>query len=72
VVQAPEIQTMYNIPLPVSAVRTKIREEFERHRFANKLSVVDVMLFKSHADYQVRRQQKGIISRDRASEDLWR
>jgi hypothetical protein len=71
-VQAPEIQTMYNIPLPVSAVRTKIREEFERHRFANKLSVVDVMLFKSHADYQVRCQRKGIISRHRASEDVWR
>lgn len=58
-VQAPEIQTMYNIPLPVSAVRTKIREEFERHRFANKLSIVDVMLFKSHADYQVRHRRKG-------------
>lgn len=54
---------MYNIPLPVSAVRTKIREEFERHRFANKLSIVDVMLFKSHADYQVR------LRRGRGGED---
>lgn len=45
---------MYNIPLPVSTIRTRIREEFERHRFANKLSVVDVLIFKSHADYQVR------------------
>ncbi|KAK1998277.1 NADH-ubiquinone oxidoreductase 14.8 kDa subunit [Colletotrichum falcatum] len=49
---APEIQTMYNVPLPVSVLRTRIREEFERHRFANKLPVVDVLLFKSHAEYQ--------------------
>ncbi|KAG7121460.1 NADH-ubiquinone oxidoreductase 14.8 kDa subunit like protein [Verticillium longisporum] len=49
---APEVQTMYNLPMPVSVIRTRMREEFERHRFANKLSVVDVLLFKSHADYQ--------------------
>lgn len=52
--QAPEIQTMYNVPLPVSALRTRIRQEFERHRFTNQLPVVDVLLFKSHAEYQVR------------------
>lgn len=51
--QAPEIQTMYNVPLPVSVLRTRIREEFERHRFAKKLPVVDVLIFKSHAEYQV-------------------
>src|SRR4051794_33165204 len=45
---------MYNMPLPVAAIRTRIRQEFERHRYANKLSVVDVLLFKSHAEYQVR------------------
>ncbi|KAK0710960.1 NADH-ubiquinone oxidoreductase 14.8 kDa subunit [Lasiosphaeris hirsuta] len=49
---APEIQTMYSVPLPVSAIRTRIRQEFERNRFVNKLSVVDVMIFQSHADYQ--------------------
>lgn len=53
--QAPEIQTMYNIPLPVSVIRTRMREEFERHRFVNKLSVVDVLIFQSHAEYQVGR-----------------
>lgn len=52
--QAPEVQTMYNMPMPVSTIRTRMRQEFERHRFANKLSVVDVLLFKSHAEYQVR------------------
>ncbi|KHN95115.1 NADH-ubiquinone oxidoreductase B14 subunit [Metarhizium album ARSEF 1941] len=49
---APEIQTMYNMPLPISAIRTRVRQEFERNRYANKLPVVDVLLFKSHAEYQ--------------------
>lgn len=51
--QAPEIQTMYSVPLPVAAIRTRMRQEFERHRFVNKLPVVDVLLFQSAADYQV-------------------
>ncbi|CAK7268833.1 ndufa6 NADH-ubiquinone oxidoreductase subunit [Sporothrix epigloea] len=50
--QAPEIQTMYSVPQPVSAVRTRMRQEFERHRFVNKLPVVDVLLFQSNADFQ--------------------
>ena len=53
VFQAPEIQTMYHIPKPVSAIRARMRQEFERQRFVNKLPVVDVLLFKSAADYQV-------------------
>jgi hypothetical protein len=51
--QAPEIQTMYSVPHPVSAIRSRMRQEFERHRFVNKLPVVDVLLFQSAADYQV-------------------
>ncbi|KAL1838008.1 hypothetical protein VTJ49DRAFT_3131 [Mycothermus thermophilus] len=49
---APEIQTMYGVPHPVSAIRSRIRQEFERHRYVNKLPVVDVLLHKSNADYQ--------------------
>ncbi|KFA63560.1 hypothetical protein S40285_00317 [Stachybotrys chlorohalonatus IBT 40285] len=49
---APEMQTMYSMPMPVSSIRTRIRQEFERHRYTNKLPVVDVLLFKSHAEYQ--------------------
>jgi NADH dehydrogenase (ubiquinone) 1 alpha subcomplex subunit 6 len=45
---------MYTMPMPIANIRTRIREEFERHRFVSKLSVVDVLLFKSHAEYQVR------------------
>jgi hypothetical protein len=53
--QAPEIQTMYSVPQPVSAIRTRMRQEFERHRFVDKLPVVDVLLMQSNADYQVSR-----------------
>ena len=51
--QAPEMQTMYNLPMPISTIRTRIRQEFERHRYVSKLPVADVLLFKSHAEYQV-------------------
>lgn len=51
--QAPEMQTMYNLPMPISIIRTRIRQEFERHRYVSKLPVADVLLFKSHAEYQV-------------------
>lgn len=54
--QAPEIQTMYSVTHPVSAIRTRMRQEFERHRFVNKLPVVDVLLFQSNAEYQVGEQ----------------
>ncbi|EEP78214.1 NADH-ubiquinone oxidoreductase 14.8 kDa subunit [Uncinocarpus reesii 1704] len=50
--QSPEIQTMYSLNLPVSAIRTKIRQEFERHRYVNQLPAVDVLLFQSHAEFQ--------------------
>jgi NADH dehydrogenase (ubiquinone) 1 alpha subcomplex subunit 6 len=44
---------MYSLNMPVSALRTKMREEFERHRYVNALPVVDVLLFQSHSEYQV-------------------
>jgi hypothetical protein len=46
---------MYSVPLPVSAIRTRIRQEYERHRYVNKLPVVDILIQKGNADYQVRR-----------------
>lgn len=45
---------MYSLNLPVSTLRTKIRQEFERHRYVNQLKTVDVLLFSSHQEYQVR------------------
>lgn len=51
--QAPEIQQMYSLNMPVSKIRTKVRQEFERHRYVNKLGVVDMLLFRSHSEFQV-------------------
>ena len=52
--QGPEIQQMYSLNMPVSAIRTKMRQEFERHRYVNQLKTVDVLLFNSHQEFQVR------------------
>jgi hypothetical protein len=46
---------MYSLNIPVAALRTKMRQEFERHRYVNQIGVVDMLLFQSHAEYQVRR-----------------
>ncbi|OXV08204.1 hypothetical protein Egran_04034 [Elaphomyces granulatus] len=50
--QSPEIQTMYSLSIPVSAIRTRIRQQFERHRYVSQLKVIDVLLFQSHSEYQ--------------------
>ncbi|CAG7929516.1 unnamed protein product [Penicillium olsonii] len=49
---SPEIQTMYSLGMPVSAIRTKIRQEFEKHRYVAQIKTVDVLLYKSHAEFQ--------------------
>jgi NADH dehydrogenase (ubiquinone) 1 alpha subcomplex subunit 6 len=51
--QAPEIVETYALVIPVSAVRSRIRQEFERHRYVQELSVIDVLIFKGIAEYQV-------------------
>ncbi len=51
--QAPEVQQMYSLNMPVSKIRTKVRSEFEKHRYVNQLGVVDVLLFQSHSEFQV-------------------
>lgn len=45
---------MYSLGIPVSGIRTKVRQEFEKHRYVQQLSAVDVLLYKSHAEFQVR------------------
>ncbi|KAF2262042.1 NADH dehydrogenase, alpha subcomplex, subunit 6, partial [Lojkania enalia] len=49
---APEIQSMYTLSLPVSTLRTKMRQEFERHRYVSQLRTIDVLLFNSHQEFQ--------------------
>ncbi|RMZ80137.1 hypothetical protein DV736_g6672, partial [Chaetothyriales sp. CBS 134916] len=48
----PEIQQMYSLNMPVAKIRSKIREEFEKHRYVNKLQVVDVLIAQSHMEFQ--------------------
>lgn len=43
---------MYSLNMPVSSIRTKMRQEFERHRYVQQLPTVDVLLFQSHQEYQ--------------------
>lgn len=43
---------MYQLPKSVAELRTKMRQEFERHRYVNQLPVVDVLLFQSDAEFQ--------------------
>ncbi|KAH0556156.1 hypothetical protein GP486_005915 [Trichoglossum hirsutum] len=50
--QAPEIQSQYSLNIPPAAVRTKIRQEFERHRYVQRLPVVDMLIFQSNAEFQ--------------------
>ncbi|KAK0116091.1 hypothetical protein ONS95_013123 [Cadophora gregata] len=70
---APEIQTMYSLSIPVPALRTKMRQEFERHRYVNQIQVVDTLLFQSHAEYQETlnywKQLPHILKYFRAEED---
>lgn len=62
--KAPEIQQMYSLNIPVSEIRTKVRQEFERRRYVNQLPVVDMLLFKSHEEYQVQADSKQQLSLD--------
>lgn len=53
---------MYSLNMPTSQIRTKMRQEFERHRYVNQLAVVDKLLFQSSAEYQVRLVPSGVVS----------
>lgn len=61
-IQGPEIQQMYSLNMPVSKIRTKVREEFEKRRYVNQLRAIDVLIMQSHMEFQVRERQ---------SQDLW-
>ena len=44
---------MYSLNMPVSRIRTKVREEHEKHRHVNNLQAIDVLLQQSNAEFQV-------------------
>lgn len=64
---------MYSLNLPVSTLRTKIRQEFERHRYVNQMKTVDVLLFNSHQEFQETlnywKQLSHVLKYFRAEED---
>jgi len=43
---------MYSLNMPVSRIRTKVREEYEKHRYVSNIQAVDVLLQQSHAEFQ--------------------
>ncbi|CDR46282.1 CYFA0S22e02080g1_1 [Cyberlindnera fabianii] len=50
--EAPVFIELYELDLPVAAVRTKIRQEFERNRFQKDLSVTNVLYAKGQMEFQ--------------------
>jgi len=64
---------MYSLNIPVSSIRTKIRQEFERHRYVAQLKTTDVLLFQSHAEFQETlnywKQLNHVLQYFRAEED---
>ncbi|KAF8538211.1 NADH-ubiquinone oxidoreductase 14.8 kDa subunit [Trichophaea hybrida] len=49
---APEIGTLYVLNIPTPAIRSKIRQEFERNRYVTQLPVVDMLITKSNMEFQ--------------------
>jgi NADH dehydrogenase (ubiquinone) 1 alpha subcomplex subunit 6 len=45
---------MYSLNMPVSKIRTKVRQQFEKHRYVKQLNAVDVLLAQSNMEFQVR------------------
>jgi len=43
---------MYSLNMPVSKIRTKVRQQFEKHRYVQQLNAVDVLLAQSHMEFQ--------------------
>lgn len=43
---------LHEINMPTSAIRAKIREEFERHRHVENLEVRDILYAKGNMEYQ--------------------
>ncbi len=64
---------MYSLNMPVSKIRTKLRSEYEKHRYVNQLNVVDVLLFQGHSEFQVSASkclQEEVLARVKIDADL--
>lgn len=49
---APEIVQLYAINFPASAIRAKVRHEFERNSLIDDLETVDILLLKGQQEFQ--------------------
>lgn len=49
---AKEISDLYELDMPVSNVKTKIRQEFERQRFVDNLDVTNILYAKGQMEFQ--------------------
>ncbi|KAH9248694.1 hypothetical protein BSLG_004571 [Batrachochytrium salamandrivorans] len=50
--QSPDIVDMYKLDITSRAMRARIRQEFEKHRYVKDLHVIDVLLFKGRTEYE--------------------
>ncbi|KAG9025032.1 hypothetical protein FS837_005106 [Tulasnella sp. UAMH 9824] len=49
---APEIVTIHGLTVPPSLIRSRIRAEFERHKYVQDVAVIDIQVQKSRQDFQ--------------------
>ncbi|KAI9139715.1 NADH/ubiquinone oxidoreductase [Paraphysoderma sedebokerense] len=49
---AEELPSLYYLELPASTLRRRIRAEFEKNRYVNDLSTVDILIFKGQTELQ--------------------
>ncbi|CAK9438705.1 uncharacterized protein LODBEIA_P29290 [Lodderomyces beijingensis] len=49
---AKEFADLYELDMPVSSIKTKIRQEFERQRFIKDLDVNNVLYMKGQMEFQ--------------------
>lgn len=47
-----EMSDIYELDMPVSNVKTKIRQEFERQRYVQNLGVTNVLYMKGQMEFQ--------------------
>ncbi|TID28366.1 hypothetical protein CANINC_002544 [Pichia inconspicua] len=47
-----EFVNSYDLDIPAYQVKTRIRQEFERHRFVNDLGIKNVLYFKGQMEFQ--------------------
>lgn len=47
-----EMCDLYELDMPVASAKTKIRQEFERHRFESDLKLTNVLYMKGQMEFQ--------------------